>query len=746
MGLNPALPLLVALSLAGLLFRRRETARAWVVVGLAGVALLWPALVLPDGLPSPSGTLSGLAPWQGQLPEARGNPDLLDVTFKVEPWLMLARSELRHGRLPFWNPYQFAGAPLWANGQVGVLHPLHWLFDLLPLPLAWVVLPWARVMLAGLGAFRLARELRIGPNGALVAALSFALCGRVVSFLLFPMASALAMAPWVMLGVERLALGQKGVRFVALAGALQLLGGHPETGVYTALGSALYLAARRPRPWLGSLARLVAGWALAALLAGLELVPVAVHLAAGSRWQAAGAAGSLSLGETLPLLARFVLPEAYGNRLDGSYFGTLPFIPSTVYAGLLVLCLSAAGLSLARRDRRVQGLVAVVGIGLAATLAVPGFPQLFAHLPVLDKGLPHYLLVMVELALALAAGLGLELWRAGRGRAVARGAAFAAGGWLLCWLLLHSAWQRHGLTAPQAGWTLAGLALLVALALSLRAKAQLRERLTPWLLLAAAVDLVVAHAGLNPGLSARALHPATPALDFLAGKPGRIAAVGHTLRPNAATAYGLFDLRGDDSTKSAAFERLYGGELATPDPADFQPLTRWEGSRLDALGVRWVLASPHAAPPWPGAAAAYSGADATVFERPGALPIVRFAEPQPEQQLTVLEQHPGSWEIDFALPAPARLVVAESWSSGWYARLDGRAVAIEKVNPWLLGVDLPAGRGRLRLSYLPEGIGWGLAASLAGLGLWLSFSRLLEPGIRSGEASSREMDPPAEPG
>ena len=63
--MNPALPLLAFLSLAGLLLRRREIGIPWAACGLAGIALLWPALRLPDGIPSPAATMAATAPWQG---------------------------------------------------------------------------------------------------------------------------------------------------------------------------------------------------------------------------------------------------------------------------------------------------------------------------------------------------------------------------------------------------------------------------------------------------------------------------------------------------------------------------------------------------------------------------------------------------------------------------------------------------------------------------------------------------------
>ena len=98
--MNPTLPLLALLTGAGAagLARAgreglRDLALPWALAGLAGMALLAPALSLPDGIPSPAATLAQLPPWLGTGSPAEGNPLLRDVTFQIEPWLLFLRRE-----------------------------------------------------------------------------------------------------------------------------------------------------------------------------------------------------------------------------------------------------------------------------------------------------------------------------------------------------------------------------------------------------------------------------------------------------------------------------------------------------------------------------------------------------------------------------------------------------------------------------------------------------------------------------
>ena len=57
-----------------------------------------------------------------------------DILLYFYPYRDFVASALREGRIPFWNPYLFAGAPLLANPQAAVLYPLHWPLSGCPSP------------------------------------------------------------------------------------------------------------------------------------------------------------------------------------------------------------------------------------------------------------------------------------------------------------------------------------------------------------------------------------------------------------------------------------------------------------------------------------------------------------------------------------------------------------------------------------------------------------------------------------
>ncbi|HET9225471.1 MAG TPA: hypothetical protein VFR31_02300, partial [Thermoanaerobaculia bacterium] len=201
-------------------------------------------------------------------------------------------------------------------------------------------------------------------------------------------------------------------------------------------------------------------------------------------------------------------------------------------------------------------------------------------------------------------------------------------------------------------------------------------------------------------------YPETGAIQFLKAQEGRVAGIGQALRPNAAIVYGLFDPRGDDPVKLERYEAVYSS-FAPGDPVFFEPIQRWDHPWLDQLGVRWVVAGPREEMPWP---LAYQGADARVYERPGAQPLVRWTE-TPGTSVKGKMIHPGFWQIAWRTPRRATLVVAETWDRGWHSS-QGSVVPVDSA---LLGIELGPGEGTLELRYRPPGLVVGAVLSVLGV-------------------------------
>ena len=157
------------------------------------------------------------------------------------------QAELQAGRLPFWCPGLGTGFPLLAEGQVGALYPPNLLlFGLLPisLPLAF---NWSLVltlMVAGLGAALLARQLGASRSGSVLAAVVFAFSAFMITHVKhLNLTASAAWLPWLLFFLERYARTGHRALVAALAGvvALMFLAGHPQMA-YINLGTAALLA------------------------------------------------------------------------------------------------------------------------------------------------------------------------------------------------------------------------------------------------------------------------------------------------------------------------------------------------------------------------------------------------------------------------------------------------------------------------------------------------------------------------
>ncbi|HEX5228921.1 MAG TPA: hypothetical protein VFW44_14480, partial [Bryobacteraceae bacterium] len=85
------------------------------------------------------------------------------------PLITFLRDELSRGRFALWNPYNYAGYPVFANIQACFFHPLVFAGALLSSQFAWPGLPmlleWAvvlQVWIAGVAAYHLFRALGLG--------------------------------------------------------------------------------------------------------------------------------------------------------------------------------------------------------------------------------------------------------------------------------------------------------------------------------------------------------------------------------------------------------------------------------------------------------------------------------------------------------------------------------------------------------------------------------------------------------
>ena len=332
------------------------------------------------------------------------------------------------GSWPLWDPYPGFGQPMLANPDAQVLYPFMWL-NLLVSPASYYVLfVLSHLFFSAWGLRALARRLGLSEGGSLVAAVLWTLSGPLLSLVnVWHHFASAAWIPWVLLAAERaIATGRRLDTILwGAAMAAQILGGSADMSIMTVL-LAVALAARhvvpaRPAAATAPIVRSVwvaaaAGGIALALSAGLWIPTLeAARRSARSNlpWESRTywSIHPAALGQViLPVpLHQLPLNERWGAALFDS---REPFLAS-LYLGAVASALVAAALAGPRRS----GRAVLAGTAVVATLTALGKHTVFYAavttlvLPLRMIRYPSKAMVVTAFAWALLAAMGYDAFR-----------------------------------------------------------------------------------------------------------------------------------------------------------------------------------------------------------------------------------------------------------------------------------------------------------------------------------------------
>jgi hypothetical protein len=309
--------------------------------------------------------------------QAYFGPDTLSFYYPLTAWY---GEQLRSGHLPLWIPYIFGGYPLFADGEIGMLYPLHLLAYLtLPAETAFSILRPLHFFLAGAFTYWFGRLIGLQRFGALLAGLGFSYGSFMVGHLQHE--NIVRSAVWLplALGLLELALRRSGRgRCLLLIGcgvvvAVQMVGIHVQPvllslvllGAYALCGPLRPNGVQPPAPWpawrslcwprwraltvyLGS--RLLAVALVVGVGAGLAAVQLLPLYQLGERsMRAGGVSYEFSTSYSIPPIQLLQLVLPYLFRPDNaSYWGLWPPDETTIYVGVAPLLLALVALAYLR--------------------------------------------------------------------------------------------------------------------------------------------------------------------------------------------------------------------------------------------------------------------------------------------------------------------------------------------------------------------------------------------------------------
>jgi hypothetical protein len=675
MSWNPSdlLPGLYLLLLAGLLaavLRRwydPVPRRAWAVFA-AVLALLFGRVLFGGDVLLPLDSLRNVPPFAHlPAPEPRGVPIHGDLVHQIAPWQLEVRRAVFDGRWPLWNARAGAGMPLMGDPQSQALQPLvlaAWPLDLWS---AAGVTASLRVLMALVFLFLLLRRQGLGEPAALGGSLVFALGGFLMLWLGWPMASSAAWLPAVLYALVRCDEegGRRDDLLLSLSVFSLLLGGHPETIVYSLALAGLFLLARawarRRAGGFGFLLRSGLALALGGALAAPVLLPVQDYIPKTHR--AAVVAYNFVPRPLSELWSDLQDPEVLEGWRQRSVERLLPVAaPRTFgdfqlywggdnliedasgFAGtgaLLLAALALAGLAgtAARRRFPQERLMGGVLLACLALIAQPpGLARLCGQLPVVGATaihLHHRSLMLVTFCVAWLAACEIERRARGEGRRWPVLAVAALLGGLLVWAYAaHPHPQQPELLAGfRRQWLTGQLAVLGITAALLVlpwdrwgrwGRWERWSRWRPWALGSVlALELLVAHLPAHPPAPRRLAYPVTPPVRFLLDHLGddRMVGIGNTFLPNFPTVYGLNDFRIDNPSLPVGYAHVMGRvqrsrSMMLVSARPLHPV-------YDLLGVRYLMTRVGVSLPL---RLAFKHPAAWIYERPRPLPRLFLPE------------------------------------------------------------------------------------------------------------------------
>jgi hypothetical protein len=684
-------------------------------------------------------------------------------------WLHFLGDSFRHGRLPLWDPWEFAGAPFAGSLQPAVYYPLQILLAVLPLTHDGYVsssffhesLAFAHLLGAWFG-FALLREMQCSRFSAFVGGCVFALSGMVVRIMWPLYIDSYIWLPAIFLFLIR-ALGSKRTdrailqaAFCGFCLAMSIFTGGLSFFIMQAVciigAIAWHSAVKRPAipplwpHWIRSAAIAAVTFLLAAGLSAVQLIPANEYAKQSLRYIDRGPFPS---AEKIPFdrllsgvwpqsIATGLFPAGYNGQFGNEFF--------SFYAGVFPLVLAVIAIWKRWENLWVRYLAILALFAFIYCLGElsPLYGIVYATVPMLwsirSAGRFVYL---ISFPLAILAAMGLDeilergtapgLWDRARPfvkwTAIAATAALllpalytqvqlgmwnafslllilASCGWL-AWLTSHSA--TNGTRAALAAFILFDLAAFNWIEMDSNPNRSGDHQMEQMLSLRGATGFVKRQPGLH-----------------------RVY-VDVAESPNIGDVYGVESVSGGGATALTSYSRL--------------------GLHYDLLNVEYTIKPSSAPDPNP----LYQDAKWKVYRKPGAFPRAwlvhrTITAPSQNSAFQLLDQQdlhtvaivenaisntaqPGnsgiesvrfrSWApekftVDVNAVSNGLLVLSEMYYPGWRATVNGKPAEIHRVDGALRGIAVSPGSNRIEMEYAPASFRIGAGISVATLLLFLA--------------------------
>ena len=330
--------------------------------------------------------------------------------------------ELKKNRLPIWNPAVGTGFPTLAEGQTGIFFiPNLILFRSLPFVLAYNLNLVLAFILAAFGVYLFCRSLNLNKFASLYGGIIFALGGFfMVHIPHLHLIQTAAMLPWLFWAANEFLNNQKVLYllFLSLILSQQIFAGFPQITAYGLFSLSIYVILQnffKNKKGLKSFMIINLSIILGLLIATIQIAPTYELLKVSNRHNDP----QLILNQfpyKVKNLLQFLNPSILGSPKDGTYPRWVPgqwgiYWESIAYIGIIPLALSAASTVLLyfkkTRDKKtivIFASLATLSILLSLGSSAP-FHPLFSFPPFSIFRVPSRFLIITQFSLCVLAAI-----------------------------------------------------------------------------------------------------------------------------------------------------------------------------------------------------------------------------------------------------------------------------------------------------------------------------------------------------
>jgi len=352
-----------------------------------------------------------------------------DIGSLILPWFQFQAGEWHQWRFPLWDPYSWAGQPLFGQAQPGAAYPINWLLFWMPLDHGWLrqdVLHWFYVLvhyLAGLTAYALARDLRRSRPASVLAGIVYSLGGYVASIDSPQMLHGAVWSPLVLLFLFRAERGERPLANSLLSGfflGVAWLVGHHQMQIFLSLAVAgiwILLILRQGM----KMARLAAAaFMMTAATSAFQTLPAAEYGRQAVRWVGADQPQGLNGTVPYPVHMQYAMKPM---GLVGIFVAGVEQHPYDAFVGIVALTLAILGALACWRERCARWLAVLALCGVIFALGGNSVyhGMFYALAPLVEKArVPEAATSIFALGLAPLAAFGLDALKNAEGAALAR--------------------------------------------------------------------------------------------------------------------------------------------------------------------------------------------------------------------------------------------------------------------------------------------------------------------------------------